>query len=57
MKKHDDAMADKNLFHKMLSDAVPSGKVSSHLKKDIGESKKSISDDKKLIKSLKRGKR
>ena len=57
MKKHDDEMADKKLFHKMLTKSLPGGKIASHLKEDIGESKKSISKDKKLIKSLKKGKK
>ena len=54
---HDDAMADKKMFHSMLKKALPGKKVTSHLKKDIGESKKSISEDKKLMKSLKKGKK
>jgi hypothetical protein len=49
---HPDAAADKKLFHSMLKKAVPM-KVASHLKKDIGESKKSIHEDKKLMKTVK----
>ncbi|MCE5319443.1 MAG: hypothetical protein LLG04_19015 [Parachlamydia sp.] len=54
--KHDDALEDKKLIHSMLKKALPGKKVASHLKKDIGESKKSIHEDKKLMKSLKRAK-
>ena len=49
---HPDAAADKKMFHSMLKKALPT-KVTSHLKKDIGESKKSIHEDKKLMKTVK----
>jgi hypothetical protein len=57
IKGHDDAMEDKKMFHSMLKKALPKGKVTSHLKKDIGESKKSIHEDKELMQSLKKGKK
>lgn len=58
MRGHDDEAADKKLFSKMLKKAMPSKKVSSHLREDIKEQKKGIKRDKTLMKSLKsKGKR
>ena len=53
MKSHPDEAADKKLIGKMITKALPKKKVTSHLKGDIKESKKSISKDKKLIGSMK----
>ncbi len=56
---HDDAAEDKKMFSGMLKKAIrkiPTGKVTSHLKKDIKEQKKGISEDKKLMKTVKKGK-
>ena len=50
---HKDAAEDAKLFHKMMGKAVKGHKVATHLKKDIKEQKKGISEDKKLIKSMK----
>ncbi len=55
MKGHDDEMADKKLFHKMLKKAIPGKKVASHLKEDIKEEKHAIKKDKSLMKSMKKG--
>lgn len=49
-------MEDKKMFHSMLKKAVSGSKVTKHLKKDIGESKKSIKEDKKLMKAVKKPK-
>jgi hypothetical protein len=59
MKKigHADAAEDKKMFSKMLKKAMSPKKVETHLKKDIKEQKKGIKDDKKLMKSMHRGKR
>lgn len=53
MKKHDDAMEDKKMFHKMLKKALPGKKVAKHLKEDIKEQKHAIKKDKGLMKSMK----
>lgn len=56
---HKDAKEDKKMFCGMLKKAVnkvPTGKVVSHLKKDVKEQKKGISEDKKLMKTVKKGK-
>lgn len=56
---HKDAAEDKKMFKGMLKKAVskvPGAKVVSHLKKDVKEQKKGISEDKKLIKTVKKGK-
>lgn len=55
MKKRDDAMEDKKMFHKMLKKAMPVKKVAKHLKEDIKEQKHSIKKDKGLMKSVKQG--
>ena len=55
MKKHDDAMEDKKMFHKMLKKALPGKKVAQHLKEDIKEQKHAIKKDKGLMKSMKKG--
>lgn len=55
MKKHDDAMEDKKMFHKMLKKALPGKKVAKHLKEDIKEQKHAIKKDKDLMKSMKKG--
>ena len=55
MKKHSDESEDKKLISKMISKKAPVKKVSSHLKKDIKESHKSIAEDKKLMKGMKKG--
>ncbi len=49
---HADSAEDKALFKSMMKKAVKKGKVASHLKKDIQEQKKAISEDKKLMKSM-----
>ena len=54
---HPDAAEDKKMFSSMLKKAMKSpakAKVSTHLKKDIKEQKKGISEDKKLMKSMKK---
>lgn len=55
MEKHDDAMEDKKMFHKMLKKALPGKKIAKHLKGDIKEAKHGIKKDMHLIKSMKRG--
>lgn len=59
MKKidHANSAEDKKMFSKMLKKAMNPKKVTSHLKKDIKEQRKGISEDKKLMKSMYRGKR
>lgn len=57
VKGHSDEAEDKKLFSRMLKKAMPHKKVASHLKEDIKSYKKGISEDKKLMKSLSRGKR
>jgi hypothetical protein len=57
MRGHSDEAADKKLFSKMLKKAMPVKKVATHLKHDIGEQKKGIASDKKLMKTMKKGKR
>ena len=55
---HKDAAEDKKMFAGMLKKAVkkvPVAKVASHLKKDIKEQKHGIKEDKKLMKSVKKG--
>ena len=56
MKKHADEAEDKKLILKMIAKKSPVKKVSKHLKKDIKESHKSIAEDKKLMKGMKKGK-
>jgi len=56
---HKDAAEDKKMFKGMLKKAmskIPAGKVASHLKKDIKEQKHGIKEDKKLMKTVKKGK-
>lgn len=55
MKKHDDAMQDKKMFHKMLVKALPGKKIAKHLKEDIKEQKHAIKKDVGLMKSVKKG--
>jgi len=54
--RHDDAAEDKKMFSKMLKKSMHSGKVASHLKRDIKEQKRGIKEDKKLMKSMHRKK-
>lgn len=53
MKGHNDEAEDKKFFSKMIKKAMPSKKVTSHLKKDIKEQKSGIKEDKKLMRSVK----
>jgi len=53
MRGHDDESQDKKLFGKMLKKAMPHQKVAKHLKKDIGEQRRAIKEDKSLMKSIK----
>jgi hypothetical protein len=57
MKGHDDAIADKKMFSGMLKKAMPGKKVEKHLVKDMKEEKKAFREDKKLMSSMKKGKR
>jgi hypothetical protein len=57
MKGHDDAAADKKMFSKMLKKAMPGKKVEKHLVKDMKEEKQAYKEDKKLMGSMKKGKR
>ena len=52
---HDDAAADKKMFHSMLKKALPGKKVIGHLKEDIKEQKHGIKKDVGLMKSMKKG--
>jgi hypothetical protein len=52
MRGHDDEAHDKALFSKMMKKAMPKKKVEHHLKKDMREARHGISEDKKLIKTV-----
>lgn len=54
---HADSEEDKKMFGKMLKKAMKPHKIERHLQRDIKEQKKGISEDRKLMKSIRGVKR